>query len=192
MSSPRSGESNRFEETVRGLCKSHTLHCTTYAPGGPTSQQQYPQQQPGWGGPQQPFGQPPFAPPPPKKADAGKVIGLGCLGLVGLSVLIALIGAVAGGGSGSNDSKSDDDAKAGSSSTSKGDKAADAAGGSDKKADNKVVVFKVWGTAPVGALGPIDITYGSDSDSRDGTFKNGSTASASTTLSVEITDIQKG
>ncbi|WP_406215403.1 hypothetical protein [Streptomyces canus] len=142
------------------------------------SQQQYPPQQPGSGGPQQPFGQPPFAPPPPKKIGAGKVIGLGCLGLVGLFVLIALIGAVAGGGSGSNDSKGADTTKA-SGSTLKGDKAADGSGGSDKKVDSepkvdkKVVVFKVWGTAPAGALGPLNITYGSDSDNRDGAFENG-------------------
>jgi hypothetical protein len=142
------------------------------------SQQQYPPQQPGSGGPQQPYGQPPFAPPPPKKTGAGKVIGLGCLGLVGLFVLIALIGAVAGGGSSSNDSKSADNTKA-SGSTLKGDKAADDSGSSDKKvdseqkADKKVVVFKVWGTAPAGALGPLNITYGSDSDNRDGAFKNG-------------------
>jgi hypothetical protein len=142
------------------------------------SQQQYPPKQPGSGGPQQPYGQPPFAPPPPKKTGAGKVIGLGCLGLVGLFVLIALIGAVAGGGSSSNDSKSADNTKA-SGSTLKGDKAADDSGSSDKKvdseqkADKKVVVFKVWGTAPAGALGPLNITYGSDSDNRDGAFKNG-------------------
>ncbi|MFJ8779204.1 hypothetical protein [Streptomyces sp. NPDC102476] len=142
------------------------------------SQQQYPPQQPGSGGPQQPYGQPPFAPPPPKKAGAGKVIGLGCLGLVGLFVLIALISAVAGGGSSSNDSKSADTTKA-SGSTPKSDEAADDSGSSDKKvdseskADKKVVVFKVWGTAPAGALGPLNITYGSDSDSRDGAFKNG-------------------
>jgi hypothetical protein len=142
------------------------------------SQHQYPPQQPGWGGPQQPFGQPPFAPPPPKKAGAGKVIGLGCLGLVGLFVLIALVSAVAGGGSGSNDSKSADDTKV-SGSTSKSDKAADDSGSSDKKVESepkagkKVVIFKVWGTAPAGALGPLNITYGSDSDNRDGAFKNG-------------------
>jgi hypothetical protein len=35
------------------------------------------------------------------------------------------------------------------------------------------VVFKVWGTAPSGALGPLSITYGSDSDTREGSFKNG-------------------
>jgi hypothetical protein len=138
------------------------------------SQHQHPPQQPGWGGPQQPFEQPPFAPPPPKKGGAGKVIGLGCLGLVGLFVLIALVGAVSGGGSGSNDTESTrdtkvvDDTKAGDSAP-EGDKKAD----SDKEADKKVVVFKVWGTAPAGALGPLNITYGSDSDNRDGDFKDG-------------------
>ncbi|MEU6347880.1 hypothetical protein ABZ896_00945 [Streptomyces sp. NPDC047072] len=134
------------------------------------NQQQYP--------PQQPFGQAPFSPPPPKKVGAGKVVGLGCLGLVGLFVLIALVGAVVGGGAGSSKG-----AKAGGS-VSKGDKAADASaaaasggngeeGDGKNKAGKKVVVFKVWGTAPAGALGPLDITYGSDSDSRDGAFKNG-------------------
>ena len=137
------------------------------------SQQQYPPQQPGWGGPQQPFVQPPFTPPPPKgKGGAGKVIGLGCLGIVGLFVLIALIGAVVGGGSGANDSKSTtesvDDTKVGGS-VAEGNKKAD----SERKADKKVVVFKVWGTAPAGALGPLNITYGSDSDNRDGDFKDG-------------------
>ncbi|QNP75902.1 hypothetical protein IAG44_22300 [Streptomyces roseirectus] len=31
----------------------------------------------------------------------------------------------------------------------------------------------MWGTAPAGALGPLDITYGSDSDNRQGRFRNG-------------------
>ncbi|MFJ4198868.1 hypothetical protein ACIP2Y_04450 [Streptomyces sviceus] len=146
------------------------------------SQQHYPPQQPGWGGAQQPFGQPPFGPPPKRKSGTGKVIGLGCLGLVGLFVLIALIGAVASGGSSSNDSKGVgdskrvEDTKAGGS-PSKGHEAADASGGSDdkaeKKAGKKVVIFRVWGTAPAGALGPLNITYGSDSDNRDGAFENG-------------------
>ncbi|MDH6551674.1 hypothetical protein [Streptomyces sp. SAI-041] len=35
------------------------------------------------------------------------------------------------------------------------------------------MTFKVWGTAPAGALGPLNITYGSDSDNRDGAFENG-------------------
>ncbi|MFC8430900.1 hypothetical protein [Streptomyces sp. NPDC057253] len=136
------------------------------------SQQQNPPQQPGWGGPQRPFGQPPFVSPPPKKGGAGKVIGLGCLGIVGLFVLIALVGAVVGGGSGAGDSKSPttraDDKKAGRSAA-EGDKKV----GGEAKVDKKVVVFKVWGTAPAGALGPLNITYGSDSDNRDGTFKDG-------------------
>ncbi|NEB04965.1 hypothetical protein G3I78_38875 [Streptomyces sp. SID13726] len=31
----------------------------------------------------------------------------------------------------------------------------------------------MWGTAPAGVLGPLDITYGSDSDNRDGDFQDG-------------------
>lgn len=31
----------------------------------------------------------------------------------------------------------------------------------------------MWGTAPAGALGGLDIGYGSDSDTRKGTFKDG-------------------
>lgn len=42
-----------------------------------------------------------------------------------------------------------------------------------KPAPPKVVTFRVWGKAPSGALGPLDITYGSDSDNRKGTFRNG-------------------
>jgi hypothetical protein len=51
-------------------------------------------QQPGWG--QQP-------PPAPKKK-TGKIIGFGCLGIVGLFVLIAIIAAVASGGDDGNES----------------------------------------------------------------------------------------
>lgn len=44
-----------------------------------------------------------------------------------------------------------------------------------KKAEPKadVVTFKVWGNAPAGALGGLDIMYGSDSDNLQGTFSNG-------------------
>ncbi|MFD3614443.1 hypothetical protein ACFWWT_04170 [Streptomyces sp. NPDC058676] len=71
------------------------------------SQQQYPPQQPGWGGPQQPgYGPPPWQPPPPKKSKAGKIIGFGCLGLVGLFVLLGIVGAIAGGGSDTDSSGS--------------------------------------------------------------------------------------
>ncbi|WP_329308311.1 DUF4352 domain-containing protein [Streptomyces microflavus] len=51
-------------------------------------------QQPGWG--QQP-------PPAPKKK-TGKIIGFGCLGIVSLFILIAIIAAVASGGDDGNES----------------------------------------------------------------------------------------
>ncbi|QBJ93405.1 DUF4352 domain-containing protein [Streptomyces seoulensis] len=75
-------------------------------------------QQPGWNGQQQPGQQPqgwagPSAPqqwgpppqPPKKKAGAGKIIGLGCLGVIGLFVLIGIIAAVASGGDSDEGSK---------------------------------------------------------------------------------------
>ncbi|WP_330236143.1 hypothetical protein [Streptomyces sp. NBC_00566] len=74
-------------------------------------------QQPGWNGQEQP-GQPPqgwagpgapqqWGPPPqpPKKTGAGKIIGLGCLGIIGLFVLIGIIAAVAGGSDSDEGSK---------------------------------------------------------------------------------------
>ncbi|MFF3460995.1 DUF4352 domain-containing protein [Streptomyces sp. NPDC001984] len=67
--------------------------------------QQPGQQQPGWagpGGPQQPWGLPPQ---PPKKSNTGKIIGIGCAGLVGLFVLFGIIGALVSGG-GSDDTSS--------------------------------------------------------------------------------------
>lgn len=145
------------------------------------SHQQYPPQQPGWGGPQQPYGAPPpFQPLPPKKTSAGKVIGLGCLGLVGVFVLVSIVAAIIGLGSTSSDSSGSNDVAPVASSTNDDKPAADdntKSGGkkasTQKKTEKKVVTFKVWGTAPAGALGPLDITYGSDSDSRDGHFKNG-------------------
>ncbi|MFH9579152.1 DUF4352 domain-containing protein [Streptomyces globisporus] len=75
----------------------------------------YPQQQPGWG--QQP-------PPAPKKSNAGKIIGLGCLGIIGLFVLIGIIGAVAmGGDDGSDTSTSKQPAAAGDAKPGKSDDA---------------------------------------------------------------------
>ncbi|MFK0024969.1 hypothetical protein [Streptomyces sp. NPDC090798] len=149
------------------------------------SNQQPPQ--PGWAGPrqphgqaphgQQPYGQPLFQPQPPKKGPgAGKAIGLGCLGLVGVAVVLGIV-AAAVDGSGSNDSSSS--ASKSTSTTTTGNKAAadakdDSSKSGDKKAGApKTVVFKVWGTAPAGALGGLDINYGSDSDTRKGVFKNG-------------------
>lgn len=140
--------------------------------------------QPGWAGPQQPYsqgpyGQPPFPPQqsPKKKPGAGKIVGLGCLGLIGVFVLIGAIGAAVGG----NSKKDSSDAKA-AASPSATKTAAGAGKGSSKKNDTatdnkkpaaKVVTFKVWGTAPAGALGGLDIGYGSDTDNRKGSFKNG-------------------
>ncbi|MCX5587575.1 DUF4352 domain-containing protein [Streptomyces erythrochromogenes] len=54
------------------------------------------QQFPPPGQPQPGHGYPP--PPQPKKNSAGKIIGFGCLGIVGLFVLLAIAGALIGGG----------------------------------------------------------------------------------------------
>ncbi|MFD5424046.1 DUF4352 domain-containing protein [Streptomyces sp. NPDC127084] len=64
----------------------------------PQNPQQPGQQQPGWTGPGTPqqWGAPPQ---PPKKNSTGKIIGFGCLGVVGLFVVLGIVGAVAGGGS---------------------------------------------------------------------------------------------
>jgi hypothetical protein len=58
--------------------------------------QQYPEQ-PGYGPPQQAWGTPP--PQPPKKKSTGKIIGLGCAGVLALFVIIGIFGAALGGGS---------------------------------------------------------------------------------------------
>lgn len=152
---------------------------------------QYPQQpqqpnwgqqptQPGYGYPQQP-GYP--QPQPPKKRSIGKILGIVAASFVGLIV----IAAIAGGGDDSKDASSKDKAVAVSSDKPKAaadDKAADEpaeeapaeAPVKEEKTEKpkpKVVTFKVWGTAPAGALGPLDVNYGSDSDSRKGDFKDG-------------------
>ncbi|MFF5778195.1 DUF4352 domain-containing protein [Streptomyces virginiae] len=54
------------------------------------------QQFPPTGQPQPGHGYPP--PPQPKKSSVGKIIGFGCLGIVGLFVLLAIAGALIGGG----------------------------------------------------------------------------------------------
>ncbi|WP_244189226.1 hypothetical protein [Streptomyces incarnatus] len=145
------------------------------------NQQQYPQpQQPGWGGPQQPgYGTPPQQPQPPKKSKAGRIVGFGCLGVVALFVLGGIISAAGGSGDDSGKSGSAAGSKPSATASKAGKPAADKAGDkpktSAKKEDSgkKVVVFKVWGKAPSGALGPLDISYGSDTDNRQGHWKNG-------------------
>ncbi|MEV6176933.1 PASTA domain-containing protein [Streptomyces sp. NPDC052015] len=62
--------------------------------------------QPGFGTSQQPGWGPP--PPAPKRTSAGKIVGLGCLGIVAFFVVVTIIGAIVGSG---------DDTKADSSST---------------------------------------------------------------------------
>lgn len=65
---------------------------------------QQPPQQPGFGPPQQPgWGAPPQ---PPKKNNAGKIIGIGCGGIVALLVIIGVIGALVSGGDSSDTSSS--------------------------------------------------------------------------------------
>lgn len=148
-----------------------TLHGFQHHMGGHMSQHQ-----PGWAGqPQQPqqWGPPPQQPgwgaPPPKKRRAGKMVGLGCLGIVGLFVIIGIAAAATSSGS-----KNDSSGSTASSSHSAGKGAAPAkASSSDSGSGTHTVTFKVWGTAPAGALGGLDIQYGSDSDTRKGTFKNG-------------------
>ncbi|MEU6279748.1 hypothetical protein [Streptomyces sp. NPDC047028] len=151
-----------------------------YPPQQPNQPYQQQPQQPGWGAPQQGWGAPPQ---PPKKNPIGKILGFGCLGIIGLFVVIGIISAAVGGGS-SKKSDSSSGVKP-AATASKDGKASTAdkpkgAADDDKKADSKpatpkkkVVTFKVWGTAPAGALGPLDITYGSDSDNRKGKFVNG-------------------
>ncbi|MFJ3640329.1 hypothetical protein ACIPRD_11310 [Streptomyces sp. NPDC090108] len=60
-------------------------------------QPHYGQQPPGgWAGPGAPQQ---WAPPPPKKSNAGKIVGFGCLGVVGLFVVLGIAGAAMSGGS---------------------------------------------------------------------------------------------
>lgn len=153
--------------------------------------QQYPQQpqQPNWGQqPTQPgYGYPPQPgypqPQPPKKRSIGKILGIIGAAFVGIIVIAAIAG---GGEDDSKDTSSRDKATVVTSDKPKAqadDKADEPAVDEEteapakeektEKPKPKVVTFKVWGTAPAGALGPLDINYGSDSDSRKGEFKNG-------------------
>ncbi|MEU6776459.1 hypothetical protein [Streptomyces sp. NPDC046759] len=130
-------------------------------------------QQPQWGAPTQPgWGAPP--PQPPKKRSVGKAVGFGCLGVVALFVVIGIVGAAAGGGSSKNSGSSgkNDTAGAAPHTSKSGDNKAKTGGAKSDTAPH-TVTFKVWGTAPAGALGGLDISYGSDTDTRKGTFKNG-------------------
>ncbi|WP_328436915.1 hypothetical protein OHA71_06490 [Streptomyces sp. NBC_00444] len=144
-------------------------------------QPQHPQQQAGWSGPQQPgWGAPP--PQPPKKPSTGKILGFGCAGVVALFVVIGIFAAALGGGSddsskgstvSSEPTATDDGTPAEKGESAEAKPSDKPKADEPKKAAKPKVVFKVWGTAPAGALGSLDITYGSDSDNRKGTFKDG-------------------
>ncbi|WP_328320974.1 hypothetical protein [Streptomyces sp. NBC_00388] len=124
---------------------------------------QRPGHQPQWG---QPGYQ---APPQPQKKHTARNV---FIGLGGLLVALIVVGAALGGSDG--DKKSDTAKDTPAVSASKPAEKADAKPAAKPKAKPaekkkaEVVTFKVWGTAPAGALGPIDITYGSDSDNIKG------------------------
>ncbi|WP_234379685.1 hypothetical protein [Streptomyces caniscabiei] len=119
------------------------------------------------------------------------IVGLGCLGIV---VLLVLLGAVIGSDDKSSSANkveptatAAEDEKTGDAAEAEEEKTEEAEAKDDtekdtekdvrkdakKDAKKNVVTFKVWGTAPAGVLGPLDITYGSDSDTRQGKWKNG-------------------
>ncbi|MEU8968146.1 hypothetical protein AB0D11_02525 [Streptomyces monashensis] len=131
--------------------------------GQPQQPQWAAQTQPGWGAP----------PPAPKKRRAGKIVGLGCLGVVGLFVIIAIAAAATSGGSKNSSSGSTASSSHSAGKSAVPAKAGGSNSGSSSDSGTHTVTFKVWGTAPAGALGGLDITYGSDSDTNKGTFKNG-------------------
>jgi hypothetical protein len=120
------------------------------------------------------------------------IVGLGCLGMVVLFVLLGAIGAIVGSDDKSSsagtvestaaatkDEETGDtpEAEAAKTEEAKGDTEQDpekdTTKDTKKDAKKNVVTFKVWGTAPDGVLGPLDITYGSDSDTRQGKWKDG-------------------
>ncbi|MEV8564485.1 hypothetical protein AB0436_02625 [Streptomyces sp. NPDC051322] len=143
----------------------------------PAWRAQQPGQPPQWAQqPTQPqWGQPGYqAPPmPPKKHTARNV----AIGIGGVLVALIVIGVAVGGGRGDNKSDTAKDAApvASKSAEKAPAKKVDAtpaakpkAKPAEKKKPTNVATFKVWGNAPAGALGPIDITYGSDSENIQG------------------------
>lgn len=110
-------------------------------------------------------------PPAPQKNKAGRIVAIGCGSVL---ALVAFGGCMAAITNSPNDGKNAAPASpATASSKAASPSAKKTAPKPEKRTAPKVVTFRVWGNAPAGALGPLDITYGSDSDSRDGSFKNG-------------------
>lgn len=119
----------------------------------------------------------PYPPPPPapqpKKNKVGKILGIGCGGILAVALVGGCMAAIVSSGSGHKGTK----ASTTHTTTAPAGKTTPSAAKPKQaapKAKAKTVTFKVWGTAPAGALGAIDITYGSDSDNLQGHFKNGS------------------
>lgn len=111
----------------------------------------------------------PQQPAPKPKHTGRKIFG----GIVGGLLLIGGCSAMIGGNTDTPDSKPTPAAKAPAAEESAKPAEAKPTTSDKPKADKPKakparVTFKVWGTAPDGALGPMDITYGSDSESISG------------------------
>jgi len=117
-----------------------------------------------------PYMQQPPAPQPKKRNKGGLIAGWGCAGIAAV-VIGGCMATINSSGSpvASTDNKPDTSAVRPTLSAPKAKAPA-----KPEKSAPKVVTFKVWGHAPAGMLGSLDIGYGSDSDTRKGAFKNGS------------------
>ncbi|MER5930782.1 DUF4352 domain-containing protein [Streptomyces sp. NPDC002054] len=113
----------------------HTV--TGFAPvtvGVPMSHQLPPpgQPQPGYG----------YLPQPPKKSNAGKVVGFSCLGVVGFVVLLSIIGALLGGENSDKTAKESVPSAAATSAPAKAPESKPSAAAPEKKAAVDVVAKK--------------------------------------------------
>jgi cytoskeletal protein RodZ len=146
-----------------------------------------PQQQ-GWAGPQQQtqpgWGAP--APQPPKKNNAGKIVGFGCLGIIGIFVLIGIVGAIA------SDSDSDTSGKGTSvtaEATPEAEKDDAAAPEKDEPAEEPAPEAPVKVTAKKTAFAPSILADGSNYTSVRLTITNNSDETISVNpLYFAITD----
>ncbi|PSM45354.1 hypothetical protein C6Y14_00865 [Streptomyces dioscori] len=124
-------------------------------------------QQPQWGGPQQPgWGAPP---PPPRKSNTGRNIGIGCAGAVGLLVIVGIFGAALGGDSDDNTSKdttavATKDSGAGDEKSEAPKKKEEAAPESPIKVTAKETAFKGSILAQDGNYTSVSVTITNNSD----------------------------
>src|SRR5207253_2976504 len=118
----------------------------------------------------------PPQPTPPKKNKVGKILGIGCGGVLALALFGGCMAAITSGSGDESSSTPTPKAFAPKAQETADAVLSDTPKPTPTKKDKpkpKVATFRVWGTAPAGVLGPLDITYGSDSDNLKGTFKNG-------------------